>query len=184
MSLKKKKPQSSGHLASVLERNIATLVEVRRQMDRRRRWEDRLADGITSFSGSAIFVALHIVWFSLWMMWNIGWFGTIVFDPFPFGLLTLIVSLEAIFLSAFILISQNRMSSIADQRADLDLQINLLAEYEITRLLKLTDAIAQHLGIQQYHSHELEELKRDINPEAILKEMEGKKHLATWPLRR
>ncbi len=180
MKAKRKKPtKQSLHLSSVLERNIATLMEVRRQMEQNRRWEDAFADCVTRFSGSTLFVALHIIWFAFWMVWNSGWFTTFVFDPFPFGLLTLIVSLEAIFLSTFILISQNRMADISDQRADLDLQINLLAEYEITRLLKLTDAIALHLGIEQYHSHELEELKRDINPQAILKEMEGQKHTPT-----
>jgi uncharacterized membrane protein len=81
------------------------------------------------------------MWFAVRILANVGWFGIEPFDPFPFGLLTTIVSLEAIFLSTFVLVSQNRQSAIADRRAQLDLQINLLAEYEVTRLLKLQDAI-------------------------------------------
>ena len=88
-------------------------------------------------------VYLHAVWFIVWITINLRWIpGVKPFDPFPFGLLTMIVSLEAIFLSTFVLVSQNRMTVLADKRADLDLQINLLSEYEVTRILTLVDATA------------------------------------------
>ncbi len=163
-------------LANVVERNIKTLVEIRDNMERRKSTQDRIADFVTWFCGSLSFVYIHIVWFGLWIVINLGWTPIKPFDPFPFSLLTMIVSLEAIMLATFVLISQNRLSEIADQRADLDLQINLLAEYEITRVLCLVDAIADHLGIEEGKDPEVEELKDNVKPEVVLKEMEKRKH--------
>jgi len=165
-------------LAGVVERNIATLVEIREHMERRKSTQDRIADWVTWFSGSMIFVYIHVVWFGIWLAINLGWTGLKPFDPYPFNLLTMIVSLEAILLATFVLISQNRISEIADQRADLDLQINLLAEYEITRLLTIVDAIADHLGLEVGKDPEVEELKNEVAPEVVLNEMEQMKHKA------
>jgi uncharacterized membrane protein len=160
-------------LADVVERNICTILEVRQEQERGKSLQDRVADGITAFSGSMPFVYLHLAWFGLWLVLNLRWLpGIKPFDPFPFGLLTMIVSLEAIFLSTFVLVSQNRMSLVADQRADLDLQINLLSEYEITRVLTLVDAMAEKMGIQEAHDPEFEELEKDVAPEVVLREME------------
>lgn len=169
------------HLANVIQRNINTLLEVRHQIEKGRNIQDKIADVITAFSGSTSFLFIHVVWFVVWMMINTGHLGIAVFDPFPYGLLTMIVSLEAIFLSTFVLISQNRMAIIADQRADLDLQINLLAEYEITRILKLVDAMADKMGIEESKNKELEELKKDIYPDVILREMEKLKNKKGMP---
>src|SRR3954463_11890511 len=98
-----------------------------------------------------------------------------VFDPYPFGLLTMVVSLEAIFLATFVLLSQNRQAEDAEQRAELDLQINLLSEHEITRILTLVDAIADHLGLEAGQDPEIDELKMDVKADAVLKEMEARK---------
>jgi uncharacterized membrane protein len=172
--------RTGGHhrLARIVERNINTLVEIRDHMERNKSLQDHVADRITWFSGSMIFVYIHVAWFGIWMVINLSWTPLKPFDPYPFGLLTMIVSLEAIFLSTFVLISQNRLSEIADQRADLDLQINLLAEYEITRVLCLVDAIADHLGVEAANDPEDEELKDEVAPEVVLKEMEQRKHKA------
>lgn len=159
-------------VAEAVDRNIRTLREVRRQMDRRKGLEDRIADVITRFSGSMAFLYVHIVWFAVWILMNLGWAGTQPFDPFPFGLLTMIVSLEAIVLSTFVLISQNRLSEMSDRRADLDLQVNLLAEYEITKILCIVDAIADHLGLDAGNDVELEDLKKHISPHAVLRKMD------------
>lgn len=103
----------------------------------RQRREDRVADSITAFSGSMLFVYVHIVWFTAWIVLNV----TILrFDPFPFGLLTLIVSLEAIFLSTFVLLSQNREASRSDLRSEIDFETNVLSEVWL-------EALADHLGI-------------------------------------
>ncbi len=164
-----------GHLSAVIERNIDTLVELRAQLERRKTARDRTADGITSFAGSMKFVYLHIAWFIVWIAINLGFLGIPAFDPFPFGLLTMIVSLEAIFLSTFVLISQNRMAAASEDRADLDLQIDLLAEYEITKILQLTDAIADHLGLKEGQDPELQDLECIVSPEEVLKHMEKRK---------
>jgi uncharacterized membrane protein len=158
-------------LADVVERNIATLVQRRHDFESGKSFQDRLADVLTAFSGSMLFVYVHVLWFGLWIAINRGWFGIKPFDPFPFGLLTMIVSLEAIFLSTFVLVSQNRTSLVADKRSDLDLQINLLAEYEITRILTLVDAMAERMGIEEARDPAMEELKQNVTPEVILDEM-------------
>ena len=135
-------------LASVIGENISEICGMRAAEERKKGLQERLADSLTMFSGSMVFVYVHAIWFGIWILFNIGWLGGKPFDPFPFSLLTLIVSLEAIFLSTFVLISQNHAGAIADKRADLDLQINLLSEHEITRLLRLVDAVADHLGVE------------------------------------
>jgi uncharacterized membrane protein len=135
-------------LARVMERNIHTITRPQLEAARARTLQDRLADAITDFTGSMRFVCLHIVWFGAWIAVNTGGLGLPPFDPFPYGLLTMIVSLEAIFLSTFVLISQNRLSDTADRRAEMDLQIGLLAEHEITRGLQMLDAIQDKLGIE------------------------------------
>ena len=98
-------------------------------VDSIKRAQDRAADRITSFAGSLNFVYLHSVWFGLWILLNVGLVGgAVVFDKFPFGLLTMIVSLEAIFLSTFVMVSQNRQAARADIRSQLDFETNLRAE--------------------------------------------------------
>lgn len=150
-----------------------TILKMRMREEAARTTQTRIADAITAFSGDMKFVYLHAVIFAAWMIINTGRFGIKPFDPFPYGLLTMAVSLEAIFLSTFVLLSQNRMSAAADKRADLDLQINLLAEHEITKLLITVNNIAQHLGIHEVDEEE-EELERAISPETVLNEIARK----------
>ena len=94
------------------------------------------------------FVYLHIGWFGAWLLGNTGRVGLPPFDPFPYGLLTMIVSLEAIFLSTFVLIGQNRFGDAADRRAELDVRIGLLVEPERTRVLQMLDAIQENLALR------------------------------------
>ena len=101
-----------------------------------------IADAITSFSGRMIFANVHILWFGLWILLNTGHFGVRVFDPFPYGVLTMIVFPEAIFLSTFVLISQNRLGEETERRAGLDLHIGLLTEHQLTRVLQM-DVLAE-----------------------------------------
>src|SRR5262249_11114824 len=157
-------------LADALERNICTLIELRREADSHKGTQERMADAITTFSGSMTFVYLHAVLFAVWILWNTGTLHLKVVDPFPFNFLTMVVSLEAIFLSTFVMVSQNRMQDQADERADLDLQINMLSEYEITRMLRLIDAMAEKMGIEEADDPELDELKTDVMPETVLRE--------------
>ena len=159
-------------LNRAIERYIRTIVHLRLKAARERTPEQRIADAITSFSGRMIFVYIHIVWFSAWILLNSGLFGMEPFDPFPYGLLTMIVSLEAIFLSTFVLISQNRMVELAEKRADLDLHIDLLTEYELTRVLQMLRAIQEKMGIADEEDEELSDLEMETKPEAVLAEIE------------
>ena len=161
-------------MAGVVEQNIDSLVKMRQAKEREKSLQERIADVLTRFSGSMLFVYVHAIWFGIWIALNVGWLGRTPFDPFPFSLLTLIVSLEAIFLSTFVLISQNHAGAIAEKRAELDLQINLLSEHEITRLLVLMDAVADHLGVDLSKKPELEELKKDVPAEKVLGKIESR----------
>jgi uncharacterized membrane protein len=160
--------------ARVVDQNIDSIVEMRNAAQRKKSRQEKIADLLTRFSGSMVFVYVHATWFGFWIAFNIGWLGGKPFDPFPFSLLTLIVSLEAIFLSTFVLISQNHAGAIADKRADLDLQINLLSEHEVTRLLTLMDAVVEHLGVDVDKRPELEELKKDVCAGQVLDKIESR----------
>jgi uncharacterized membrane protein len=164
---------ASAEIDGVMRRNILALIEVRKELDRRKTLQDTIADTITRFTGSMLFVGLHVVLFGGWILVNLGVVpGIAPFDPFPFVMLAMIASVEAIFLSTFVLISQNRMAALADKRADLDLQVNLLAEHEITRLVELVDGIARHLGAREHSDPRLDELKKDVRPEVVLEAIE------------
>jgi uncharacterized membrane protein len=131
-------------------------------LDRLRTGQDKLTDEITSFAGSMRFVYIHAAWFGLWIAINAGLFGAaLVFDKFPYGLLTMIVSLEAIFLSTFVMISQNRQSARADVRAELDFETNLRSEIwsvEIGRQIGLSPR-----DVEQHVQHIIEASKKQIS---------------------
>lgn len=109
----------------------------------RRRLRDRVADRITAFAGSMTFVYLHMAWFAVWIVLNVAGAG---FDPFPFGLLTLVVSLEAIFLSTFVMLSQNREAARSEIRSEIDFETNVLSEVWL-------EAVAERLGIDVADVH-------------------------------
>lgn len=159
-------------LSNVLERNIRTITRLRREAARERGLQDRVADAITSFAGRMGFVYVHLLWFGAWIAVNTGRLGIPPFDPFPYGLLTMVVSLEAIFLATLVLISQNRLSAESERRADLGLQIGLLAEHELTRALHMLDAIQDKLGIDNDQDDDLADLEMETKPEDVLAEIE------------
>ena len=106
---------------------------LKEEFDKIQTFQDKTADRITAFAGSMAFVYVHALLFSIWIIHN-KTAGTSAFDPFPFNLLTLIVSLEAIFLSTFVMLSQNRQGKQADLRAELDYEVNVMAEKEIREI--------------------------------------------------
>jgi uncharacterized membrane protein len=159
-------------LSDVIVRNIESHARLRSEDLSRRTTQERIADAITSSSGRMSFVYLHTVWFGLWVLLNAGWFGIHPFDPFPYGLLTMIVSLEAIFLSAFVLISQNRSGARADMRTDLALHVVLLTEHEVTRALQMLEAIQERLGVAHDPGSDLAQLEMETKPEDILAEIQ------------
>src|ERR671911_2034070 len=160
-------PQPPG-MSSALERNIQAL-QVRRQREEvRATLEERIAEAITRFTGSMRFVYLHLAFFGFWIAANLGWVpGVPAWDP-SFVVLAMVASVEAIFLSTFVLISQNRMAAAADKRADLDLQISLLAEHEVTRLIEVVSGIANRVGVRTEADAELDEITQDVAPAAVL----------------
>ena len=173
---KRSSSRNGDSLAKVVDRNIGLIDKYRQDVEKDKGFQDHLADWITRWSGSMLFVYFHVAWFAVWVAANVGWFGLEPFDPFPFGLLTTIVSLEAIFLSTFVLVSQNRQAELADRRSELDLQVNLLAEHEMTRVLTLVDAIAKKLGCTDCDEEELAELKEDVEPDKLLEELEAREN--------
>jgi uncharacterized membrane protein len=158
-------------LAAVIDRNIDTIAQLRRESEDARSFQEHLADLISRFAGSMPFIVVHAIWFAIWTFWNLDWLGLKPFDPFPFGLLTMVVSLEAIFLSTFVLLSQNREAQVADRRAELDLQINLLSEYEITQALKLLDAVCDKLGIETDGHEEIRDLENETQPNEMMQKI-------------
>jgi uncharacterized membrane protein len=164
-------PNSEGRLAGVMERNIYALIIRRQQEEQRKAFQDRIADAITAFTGSMPFVYIHLIVFCLWIIANLPGVPFPKFDP-TYVVLAMFASVEAIFLSTFVLISQNRMAALADKRAELDLQISLLAEHEISRAITLLRDIAGNMGIPSSQNPELGELARDVAPEQVLDKME------------
>ena len=120
------------------------------------------------------FVYLHLLLFGAWVMANLGLVpGVPRFDP-SFVVLAMVASVEAIFLSTFVLISQNRMAAAADKRADLDLHISLLTEHELTRLVELVRALAERAGVSAHADPDLDEIQQDVAPEAVLDAIEAR----------
>jgi uncharacterized membrane protein len=160
-------------LAPVLERNIESLQQRRRQQERDASLQERIADAITRFTGSLPFVYLHLAAFGFWIVANLELIPGVPAWDESFVVLAMIASVEAIFLSTFVLISQNRMAELADKRADLDLQISLLAEHEVTKIVTLVSAIAKKLEVETEVDREVSELKKDVAPEAVLDRIES-----------
>lgn len=164
-------PPEPDSLNSALRRNIDAMRARRQEYAARAPLQDRIADTITGFTGSMRFVYLHLAIYGFWIVANLGWVpGLAPWDP-TFVVLAMIASVEAIFLSTFVLISQNRMMAAADRRDDLDLQINLLTEHEVTSLMRLVRQIAERLDIPVARE-EVAELERNVAPEAVMDAMD------------
>jgi uncharacterized membrane protein len=138
-------PDKAPAIPEPAARNIETIARLEREALHDRSRLDRLTDAVTAAAGSPLFIVAHAIVFAVWI--GLNTMGGRSFDPYPFGLLMLAVSLEAIFLSAAVLMTQNRMQRQADKRAHLDLQVNLLAEQELTTMLKMLTGISQRLGV-------------------------------------
>jgi uncharacterized membrane protein len=156
--------------------NVDTVAAFERKFLRQRMIPERVADAIGEFAGSFVFVIFHLLWFSGWSVVNLGLIPDILpFDAFPFAILQILVSLEAIFLSTFVLMRQNRLNSLADQRAHLDLQINLLAEKESTKMLQMLQAVCDRLGLEKAaQDKETQQLSEETHLETLARELEEK----------
>lgn len=160
-------------LSGTLRDNIVALSTREGEEAARASWSERLARRITAFTGSMFFVWVHVTIVAIWIAMNIGWLPGPRFDP-SFVILASAASVEAIFLSTFVLISQNRMAALADRRADLDLHISLLTEHELTRLAELLHRVAERLGVP-VDRVELAEIERDVVAGEVLDEIDQHK---------
>ena len=157
------------------EQNVETVTRLEKAAREQRTPADRLAEKTASFCGSMTFVWVHVVWFSGWILLNLIP-GIPHVDPFPFTFLTLIVSLEAIFLSTFILISQNLDSRISERRSHLDLQLNLLSEQENTKMIVMLHAIAAKVGADLTQDPHLKALSQETQPERLIEQIEAREN--------
>ncbi len=132
---------------------------------------DRVADWLTRAASSTWFFTLHVVWFVVWIVWNMGAFDLVPFDPFPYGLLTMVVSLEAIFLTMFVLMAQSRESAIAELREELTLQVNLRVEQEVTKTLQLVAGLYTRLGFTVAEDPELQDMLKPLDAAKIEREL-------------
>lgn len=155
----------------VTKSNVEAILQLEEEAKEKRTSVDRAVDAITAFCGSMSFVWVHAMWYGIWIIYNLAR-GQDGFDPFPFQLLTLIVSLEAIFLSTFILISQNRDVRLSERRNHLDLQINLLTEQENTKMLRMLKQIANAVGADLIQDLDANVLEQATCPEKLVKQIE------------
>lgn len=153
-------------------RNVETIIRLEEATRAGRTTAECLADEITRFCGSMTFVWVHVIWYGAWIAANTLLPAGQRFDPFPFSFLTLIVSLEAIFLATFILLSQNRQRALDERRAQLDLQVNLLSEQENTKMLELLEKIAERVGVDLSDDAEIRILEEATRPQKLLQQID------------
>jgi uncharacterized membrane protein len=163
-------PNAGDHPAELSLRNVQTIADLEAVASSGRTRSDRMADAIAGFCGSMPFVWVHAAWFGFWLTINVVP-GMRHVDPFPFPLLTLVTSLEAIFLTTFVMISQNHLGKLADRRNHLDLQINLLAEQENSKTLSMLGTIMRHMGITHADS-EITALSAATQPEVLVEQIQ------------
>src|SRR5678816_2797640 len=160
--------------SATLEENVETIKRWERTILLARSKAEQVSDWIACTAGSGPVLVLHVAWFGAWVTVNVGAIRVIrPFDPFPFPFLTMTVSLEAIFLALFVLASQNRLARQTDKRSHLNLQIDLLAEREMTAVLQLLQDIARHLAVQTTVTHEqLRDLMKKTDVRRLTNRME------------
>lgn len=164
------KTVTRGSVVDLLQRNVEVVQKLEDASKQERTTSDRLATIIANFCGSMKFVWVHVIWFTVWIVADVIP-GVRHIDPFPFTFLTLVVSLEAIFLSTFILISQNHDTRISERRNHLDLQINLLSEQENTKMIMMLQAIARQVGAEIEQDEEMAVLAQDTELEKVIEQI-------------
>jgi uncharacterized membrane protein len=140
-------------------------MEIENAQKQKRTMGEKISEAVAGFCGSMTFVWVHVAWFGMWVVINS--MPKFAFDPFPYTFLTLVVSLEAIFLSTFILISQNHDTQMSERRNHLDLQINMLAEQESTKTLELLKRVAERVGVE-INDPETDVLTESMEPHKLV----------------
>jgi len=167
------RPQSSASRETpLLDRNVRAVIEHAAEEERSKPTADRVAMAIWRFAGTMKFVYFHAIWFGLWAALDLGWIpGVRNFDP-TFTILGTTAAVEAIFLATFVLMAQLRMADAADKRNQLDVQVSLVAEQEITHILRLVAAMSERMGIAEANDPEIQELLRELKPRDVLERIE------------
>jgi uncharacterized membrane protein len=170
-------------VADVTRENVRAMRRLEQLAIAKRTTADRVAEFVARFCGSITFVWIHAAIFTSWVAWN-AIPGLPHFDPYPFTFLTLVVSLEAIFLSSFILIAQNYEMRVTERRSQLDLQINLLAEQENTKILQMLDRMARKMGLSDEDDPEIRVLEQATRPETLARQIDDalREHTGQPPL--
>jgi uncharacterized membrane protein len=171
---KKTTPQRDTVTSKAVVENIQRISELEATARRELTTSERISKRITDFVGSLRFVALHAALFAAWALWNIGTPEQLQFDPYPFGLMTMFVSLEGVFLVAFVLITQNRMMLHTERRDHLGLQVSMLTEQELTMVLRLLGRLCEHAGIppESEHQRKVEDLMQETNVYHVVEKLE------------
>ncbi len=158
------------------QRNIETIARLEQQFLENRTPVERIGDAIGSFVGTMWFVIIHVAWFLFWFFANTGkFFGVRPFDPYPFIFLSMAVSVEGVLLTTFVLMKQNRMAKRADLRNQLNLQVDLLSEKEVTKILQMLRAMADQMGLREHAEEpEIKELSQNTAVETLAKELREK----------
>lgn len=158
---------------AAVAKNIDKVAQAESDALRARSHREGFAEAIGGFAGTLAFVMLQLAAFAGWVVVNGDHIpGISPFDPFPYPLLSSITSLEAVLLTAFVLMKQNRMSIVADRRDHLDLQVNLLTEQETTRIIQMLDKLSSHFGVEQHHDADSREMGRHIAVEHLVDELD------------
>lgn len=152
----------------VVEYNIRSIYDREESERKKAPKTHQIAHHVAEFSGSVLFIGIHMVLFAMWIIFNV----IFKIDPYPFNFLTMMVSLESIFLAAFVMLSQNKAAQQEDRRNKLDLQINLLAEKESTAMIKVLIELGKRAGMSAAQLKELEDLSNDIEPADILQQIQ------------
>jgi uncharacterized membrane protein len=167
--------ESERTLQQQAEKNIRKIMRLEKRAFQNRSTMTRIADTVTGYAGSPPFVALHVFWFCIWIVVNVNLVPAIeAFDPYPFSFLTMVVSLEAIFLSLLVLMTQNRITRESDKRSHLDLQINLLAEQQGTMILGMLQKLCEHHGLEHESEDALREMIEETDIHQLVKTLEEK----------
>ena len=176
------KSAASDNSRTAAQENIRTVTRLQRQVRKQRSISQRVIDSVAAFAARESTVAAHLAVFAIWIAANVGVLPVRPFDPFPFSILASIVSLEAIFLTLFVLASQTRLTEDADRRAHLDLQVSLLSEQEMTLVLHMLKDVCQHLGLRHtIESRKFKELIKDTDVEELAEHLEETKAADTEP---
>ncbi len=154
--------------------NIDTILELEQEADHGRSLVSRVAHTVGEMVGSVAFAAVHVGAFATWLLLNSGLWPHMMFDPYPFTLLGTMVSCEAVVLTTFVLIKQNRESERSERRSHLDLQINLLTEQEVTKVLRIVQQLSERAGLAVQRDPELEELMEQTTVRNLAEHLEDR----------